>query len=105
MDGLGTTAANADDALNWHAGAEVAGPILRTLPVQFRAGYARTQLPFGVDGRAVREQRFAGGIGIPLDINYRASLDLSVQRVMRTLSGLDARENAWRLGFGIQIRP
>ena len=86
-------------------GAEVAGPSLRSLPVQFRAGYARTQLPFGVEGRTVREQRIAGGLGIPLDRNYAASIDLSIQRVMRSLSGLDARENAWRIGFGVQIRP
>lgn len=105
FDGLGTSAVDAQDATNWHAGAEVAGPELRGLPAQFRVGYARTQLPFAVDGRGVSEQRFAGGIGIPLEPNYRASMDLSIQRVMRSLSGSDIRENAWRIGLGIQIRP
>lgn len=106
LDGLGTTAVEAHDATNWHAGAEVAGPQLRQLPVQFRAGYARAQLPFGVSGNVVNEQRIAGGVGIPLDHNFRASLDLSVQRVMRSLTGTgDAKENAWRFGLGLQIRP
>ena len=105
MNGLGSASSNAEDALNWHAGAEVAGPSLRSVPVQFRAGYARAQLPFGVGDREVKEHRIAGGIGIPLDRNLAASIDLSIQRVMRSVSGLDARENAWRFGLGVQIRP
>jgi opacity protein-like surface antigen len=105
LEGLGSDNVEPRDAMNWHAGVEVAGPQVRQLPVQFRLGYARTQLPFGVDGRDVNEQRIAGGIGIPLERSFAAAIDLSVQRVMRSLSSSNIRENAWRFGLGIQIRP
>ncbi len=106
MDGLGTAAVNTHDATNYHVGAEVDGPQIKQLPVQFRAGYAKAVLPFGVAGNAVNEQRITAGMGLPLDFNFGASLDFSVQRVSRSLAGTSGmKENAWRLGIGVQIRP
>lgn len=103
MRGLGSALVEPRDATNWSAGAEVAGPRLRGSAVQLRAGYARNALPFGIGGRTVSESRITGGFGIPL-ANDAASFDFSVQRANRTLSGGDARESAWMLGLGVQVR-
>ena len=104
MGSLGSSSSSATDATNWHAGAEVAGPKVRGLPLLLRAGYARNELPFGVLGQIAKENRLTAGLGVPV-AGEDASLDLSVQRANRTLFGSGVKESAWLLGIGIQIRP
>jgi hypothetical protein len=104
MGALGSTAVVARDATNWHVGAEVAGPNLRGLPVLARAGYARNALPFGVGSSVVNESRMSAGIGLPV-ARESGTIDISVQRANRTLAGGGAKESAWLLGIGLQIRP
>ena len=104
MASLGSGTATTTDAVNWHAGAEVAGPRLRGLPMLVRAGYARNELPFGIPGQTARENRLSAGLGLPV-AGEDATLDLSVQRASRTMSGSGFKESAWLLGIGIQIRP
>ena len=104
MQSLGSTLVQPHDATNWNAGAEVAGPKLLGASLLLRAGYAMNTLPFGVNGRSVRERRITSGLGVPLARDF-ASLDFSVQRANRTLGGGGAKESAWLLGVGLQIRP
>ncbi len=104
MASLGSTTTTATDAMNWHAGAEVAGPKFRGLPLLVRAGYARNELPFGTPGQTAKENRLTAGLGLPV-AGEDATLDLSVQRANRTMSGSGFKESAWLLGIGIQIRP
>ncbi len=104
MASLGSATTTSTDAMNWHAGAEVAGPRLRGLPLLVRAGYARNALPFGTLGQTAKENRLSAGLGVPV-AGEDATLDLSVQRANRTMSGSGFKESAWLLGIGIQIRP
>lgn len=104
MASLGSTTTTATDAMNWHAGAEVAGPRFRGLPLLVRAGYARNELPFGIAGQTAKENRLTAGLGVPV-AGEDATLDLSVQRANRTMSGSGFKESAWLLGIGVQIRP
>jgi len=104
MRGLGSDQVQAHDATNIRAGAEVAGPKLRGSPVLLRVGYARNQLPFGVNSLTVKESRISGGFGLPVARDF-ASVDISVQRANRTMAGNLLKEAAWMLGFGLQIRP
>jgi len=104
MASLGSATSTPSDATNWHVGAEVAGPRLRGLPLLVRAGYARNQLPFGTPGQTARENRLTAGLGVPI-AGEDASLDFSVQRANRTMSGTGVKELAWLLGIGVQIRP
>ena len=104
MKGLGSAAVETHDATNWHVGAEVAGPRLRQFPVLIRAGYAKNTLPFGIGGKVVDESRFSAGIGLPV-AREAASIDISLQRANRSLNGGIAKESAWLLGVGMQIRP
>lgn len=104
MASLGSAAVRAQDATNWHAGGEVAGPRLRGYPVMVRAGYARTQLPFSPTAARVNEQRISAGLGLPV-ARDAASIDLSIARANRVLVGGGAREQAWQLGIGLQVRP
>lgn len=104
MRSLGSIAVQPRDATSWHAGAEVAGPRLRGSPVLVRTGYARNALPFGVGSNVVNESRLSAGVGIPV-AREQASVDFSIQRANRTLVGGGAKESAWLLGVGLQIRP
>jgi hypothetical protein len=104
MRGLGSDQVQPRDATNWHAGAESAGPKWRGLPLLVRAGYARNNLPFGVGGNVVNESRLTAGLGVPI-AREQASIDFSVQRANRTLVNGSAKESAWMLGVGVQIRP
>lgn len=105
MGRLGSDQVTAFDAQNVFAGAEVAGPRLRGYPVLVRAGFARNELPFGTpSGERVRESRLSAGLGLPV-ARDAASLDLSVQRANRSVVGGAAKESAWLLGVGLQIRP
>ena len=104
MKGLGSDLVQAHDATNLRAGAEVAGPRLRGSPVLLRVGYARNELPFGANSLTVKESRITGGLGLPIARDF-ASVDISVQRANRTMTGGTVKEAAWMLGFGLQIRP
>ena len=104
MKGLGSSTVETHDATNWHVGAEVAGPRMRQVPVLVRAGYAKNTLPFGIGGKVVDESRFSAGLGLPV-AREAASIDISLQRANRTLVGGGAKESAWLLGIGMQIRP
>lgn len=103
MNGLGSDLVKANDAMNWHVGAEVAGPRVLGSTLLLRAGYAKNELPFGVGANVVNESRISAGVGLPI-AGDRAAFDFSLQRAARSLSGSNARENAWLLGAGIQIR-
>lgn len=105
MESMGSERVKAYDAQNLFAGAEVAGPRLRGVPVLVRAGFARNQLPFANTGGAqVRETRWSTGLGLPV-ARESASIDLSLQRASRSASGQAASESAWLFGIGLQIRP
>ena len=104
MAPLGSAAVRAQDALNWKVGAEVAGPRLRESPVLFRAGVARTALPFGTSALFVRESRASVGVGVPI-ARESAMLDLSLQRASRSPTAGAQQERAWLLGVGLQVRP
>lgn len=104
MAPLGSAAVRTQDATNWKLGVEVAGPRLRESPVLVRAGVARTALPFGTAALAVRESRASMGVGVPI-ARESAMLDLSIQRAVRSPSAGTARERAWLLGIGLQVRP
>jgi hypothetical protein len=104
MTGLGSSAVHPRDATDWHAGAEVAGPRMRGMPVLLRAGIARNQLPFGTSAGVVNERRLSTGVGLPI-AREQAVIDFSLQRASRTLVGGNAKESAWMLGVGLQIRP
>ncbi|MBL0171452.1 MAG: hypothetical protein IPP90_12090 [Gemmatimonadaceae bacterium] len=104
MRALGSSAVVPRDATNWHAGMEVAGPRMRGSPLLLRAGYARNALPFGIGSNVVDESRLTAGFGIPV-AREQASLDFSIQKANRTLVGGGAKESAWMLGVGLQIRP
>ena len=104
MQSLGSSLVTARDATNWHIGGETEGPMLRGLPMLVRAGFARNALPFGVEGKWVSESRYSTGLGVPV-AREQASIDLSVQWANRSLAGGGAKETAWLIGVGVQIRP
>lgn len=104
LRGIGSNLTTAQDARNWRFGAETAGPRWRGLPILVRAGYAINQLPFSISAERVRETRWSTGLGLPL-ARELGTLDLSLQRANRSLPGTTARESAWLLGIGLQVRP
>lgn len=107
MQSLGTNLLQTHDATNWSIGGEVSTARLRGSPVLLRAGAGKNTLPFGLNGGTVTEQRFSGGGSLAITSLGRdqAVLDFSVTRANRKLSGSTAKEAAWQLGIGIQIRP
>lgn len=104
MQPMASARTNASDAFNYYGGAEVAGPRFRGVPILLRAGYARNELPFSLSASRVTETRIAGGLGLPI-AREAATIDLSVQRANRLLTGSSTKESAWLLGIGLQIRP
>lgn len=104
MNGLGTEASEAQDAMNWSVGAEVVGGSLRRSPVLWRVGYRKRDLPFLLNGSAVSETAIHGGLGLPIAGEF-ASLDLALQRALRRVVGDVAEEDAWGLSVGITLRP
>jgi hypothetical protein len=86
------------------SGTVPARPRYRGYPVMLRAGFARNQMPFSISAEQVNETRIGGGLGIPI-ARENASIDFSIQRANRVLNGSLAREAAWLLGAGVQIRP
>lgn len=107
MQSLGTSLLQTHDATNWSLGGEVPTGRVRGTPVMLRAGAGKNTLPFGINGGTVSEQRIAGGAAVAITSGGRdqAVLDFSVTRANRKLSGSTAKEGAWLLGIGIQIRP
>ncbi|MBC8086461.1 MAG: hypothetical protein H7Z40_04290 [Phycisphaerae bacterium] len=107
MQSLGSALLETHDATNISGGAEIATGRLRGTPVLLRVGVARNTLPFGLNGGTVSEMRFAAGAALAITNPGRdqAVLDFSIQRANRKLSGSAAREGAWLLGIGLQIRP
>jgi len=104
MNGLGSNLSAAQDAMNVRVGAETAGPQWRGLPLLVRAGFARNRLPFSTTGQRSSETRWSTGLGVPIARDF-GSLDFSVQRANRALTGSNAKESAWLLGIGLQVRP
>lgn len=107
MQSLGSSLLETHDATNWSGGAEVATGRVRGTPVMLRAGIGRNTLPFGVNGGTVKEFRVGAGAAMAITNPGRdqAVLDFSLQRANRTLTGSPAKEGAWLVGIGIQIRP
>ena len=107
MQALGSALLETHDAINLSGGAELATGRVRGTPVLLRAGVGRNTLPFGVNGGTVTEMRFAAGAALAITNPGRdqAVLDFSLQRANRKLSGSAAKEGAWMLGIGLQIRP
>jgi hypothetical protein len=101
---MSSSRTTASDVTNLYGGAEVAGPRYRGIPILVRAGYARNQLPFSASAELVRESRISGGLGIPV-ARDNATIDLSIQRANRSLTGTTATEAAWLFGIGLQVRP
>lgn len=104
MQAMASSSTKASDASNLYGGAEVAGPRFRGYPVMLRLGYARNELPFSSTAERVKESRIGGGLGVPI-ARDAASIDFSIQRANRSLAGATAKERAWLLGVGVQIRP
>jgi hypothetical protein len=104
MRGIGSSRNNIQDATNWRFGAETVGPRWRGMPMLLRAGFARNQLPFSTSTARVTETRWSTGMGVPIARDF-GTIDLSVQRASRVLGGSNARESAWLLGIGLQVRP
>ncbi|MEO7363486.1 MAG: hypothetical protein ABI120_24340, partial [Gemmatimonadaceae bacterium] len=107
MQSLGTSLLQTHDATNWSVGGEVPTARLRGTPVLLRAGVGKNTLPFGLNGGTVTEQRFSGGGSLAITSVGRdqAVFDFSITRANRKLSGSSAKESAWLLGIGLQIRP
>ncbi len=104
MNGLGSDASRAQDALNWSVGGEFEGGALRRTAVLWRLGYAQRDLPFLLRDLPVSEQSIHAGVGIPIS-SEAASLDFAVQRSLRRVQGDQARENAWGISAALTIRP
>jgi hypothetical protein len=104
MASLGSGLTTAQDANNVRGGVEVQGPQFRGSPIFLRAGFARNELPFSVSAERVKETRYSTGFALPI-ARDAATIDFSLQRANRALANTGAKESAWLLGFGVQIRP
>lgn len=107
MQKLGSSLLQTHDATNWSTGAEITTGKLRGTPILLRVGTAKNTLPFGLNGGTVSEMQFSGGAALALTNPGRdqAVLDFSIARANRKLSGSTAKEGAWLLGIGLQVRP
>lgn len=107
MQKLGSSLLQTHDATNWSLGAEISTGKVRGTPVLLRAGTGKNTLPFGLNSGIVSEMRFSAGAAVAITNPGRdqAVLDFSLQRANRKLSGSSAKEGAWMLGIGLQIRP
>lgn len=104
MNGLGSAAAEAQDATNWAVGLEFVGGQMRGAPVLWRVGYGARDLPFLLSGLPVTETALHTGLGVPIAADF-ATLDLALQRSFRRVQGDAAQENAWGITAGLTIRP
>lgn len=99
---LGSSQMSTFDANEFGVGVDVLGPRVGGASTIVRVGARDRTLPFGVNGRAVDERAYSGGIGIPL-ARGRAQADVTLQRTLREGDGI--RERSWFLSFGLGIRP
>lgn len=106
LNGLGSSDATAVDTWEGGLGVESLGPRLVQRQTVLRLGARYRTLPFTAAGNEVRELSFAGGIGTQFFRN-RANFDVTLERAARTVAaaGLDARERAYVLSFGLRVRP
>ena len=88
--------ADAHDTFNWSVGAEIGSPAS-----PFRFGLRGGQLPFGV-GKAPTEVGFSGGLGRQFS-GGRGRLDIGLERLQRSGSGLN--ERVWTFLLGLTVRP
>ena len=88
--------ADAHDTFNWSVGAEIGSPAS-----PFRFGLRGGQLPFGV-GKAPTEVGFSGGLGRQFS-GGRGRLDIGLERLQRSGSGL--KERVWTFLLGLTVRP
>jgi hypothetical protein len=102
MRGLGSPELPINDATEFSAGGEIAGPKLSGVPVALRLGYRSRDLPFSLDATRVKEQSATAGLGIPFS-NGRGSAEVTVAHARR--SDGDNRETGWILSIGIGVRP
>ena len=106
LNGLGSASATAVDTWDGGVGVESLGPRIIQRQTVLRLGARYRTLPFLASGAEVKELSFAGGVGTQFFRN-RAAFDLTVERAGRTVdaSGVDARERAYILSFGLRVRP
>jgi hypothetical protein len=88
--------ANAHDTFNWSLGAE-----LGSSASPFRFGLRGGQLPFGV-GQTPTEVGYSAGLGRQFS-GGRGRLDLGLERLQRSGSGLT--ERVWTFLLGLTVRP
>jgi long-subunit fatty acid transport protein len=90
--------ANAFDTWSVGSGLELGGA--SGLPLRVGARYA--QLPFSPSNEQARELGFSGGTAMRF-AGGRASLEASVERILR--DGAGAEERAWYLMFALTVMP
>ena len=88
--------ANAHDTFNWSVGAEIGSPAS-----PFRFGLRGGQLPFGV-GKTPTEVGYSAGLGRQFS-GGRGRLDIGLERLQRSGTGLD--ERVWTFLLGLTVRP
>ena len=103
MNGLGSATADARDAWEYGAGAELTGQRSRNAAWTYTVGYRQRDLPFLAAGSVVRERFISGGTSIPI-AGPRATLDLTLQRATRS-APIAASERAWLVSVGLTVRP
>ncbi len=102
MQSMGTSALSARDVTELSAGAEIAGPKIGTNLTSLRLGARSRDLPFGLNGNAIKEQTLAVGTGATVAHGW-ASIDVSLQRSNRKGGGLS--ETGTTLSVGLTVRP
>ena len=91
------------EGLDIGVGADVIGPRFAGNAINLRAGARWRTLPFSADGKAVSEDTWSGGFGVPFAGN-RAEVNFgAVRAARRSDSGISA--NAWPLSTGFALRP
>ena len=90
------TVPNAHDTFSWSVGAEIGSP-----GSPFRFGLRGGQLPFGV-GKTPTEIGYSAGLGRQFS-GGRGRLDLGLERLQRSGTGLT--ERVWTFLLGLTVRP
>jgi len=92
----GSTDSTTHDTFNWSVGAEIGRP-----GSPFRFGVRRGQLPFGI-GKTPTEVGYSAGLGRQFS-GGRGRLDIGIERLERTGTGLT--ERVWTFLLGLTVRP
>jgi hypothetical protein len=92
-----TGMANSHDTFNWSVGAEIG-----RFTSPFRLGARSGQLPFGIGAAAPKETGYSAGLAKQFS-GGRGRLDLGVERLERTGTGM--KERVWTLLLGLTVRP